>query len=49
VPYEFGASGESSPYLNGDFVHTLPKKEVEERIAKSRARQNEHAKVKSFL
>ncbi|KAJ5808608.1 hypothetical protein N7474_009877 [Penicillium riverlandense] len=39
VPYEFGAAGESSPYLNGDFVHALPRKEVEERIAKSRAGQ----------
>ncbi|KAJ5774830.1 hypothetical protein N7457_009726 [Penicillium paradoxum] len=33
APYEFSAKGESSPYLNGDFVPTLPRSKVEEMIA----------------
>jgi hypothetical protein len=34
--YEFGSAGESSPYLNGEFIHTRPKKEVETMIESSK-------------
>ncbi|KAE8421771.1 hypothetical protein BDV36DRAFT_291885 [Aspergillus pseudocaelatus] len=38
APYEFGEQGESSPYLNGDFVPTRHEHELREMIAKEKAR-----------
>lgn len=36
APYEYGESGESSPYLNGEFVPTRPRNEVEQMIIRER-------------